>query len=177
MPVWTPVGLSPAGTVDNTFPGQHSEPPWPSYSREAADGTGTLQLSASHVFVPTRSSLDVAGPGEKDVVAMLVGLEVGVSGRPAVGTRTTVQGRCPGCILEFLGSSSCKTHLAPSQGEDATPLGVRHWERSPMVPIFRLDPAAHLVSTVDLEPLCLRFCHMSLSLQQLGSCSKVMLIY
>lgn len=68
------------------FPRKRSEPPWASYCREAVDGAGTLQLSSSEAFAPTRNSPDVAGPIENDVVAMLVGLEVGFSGRPAVGT-------------------------------------------------------------------------------------------
>jgi len=63
-----------------------------SHHREAADGAGTLHLSASHVFAPTRSSLDIADPDEKEVVAMPVGSEVDVFGSPVVGTRT-----CPGC--------------------------------------------------------------------------------
>lgn len=74
------------------FPRKRSKPPWASYCRDAADGAGTLQLSASEAFAPTRNSPDVAGPVENDVVAMLVGLEVGVSGHPAVGTtRDTAQ--------------------------------------------------------------------------------------
>lgn len=90
------------------------------------------------MFAPSRSSLDVADDGEKGVVAMLAGLEVDVSGRPALGTCTAVQAHCLGCTLESLGSSGCKTQLKPSQEGDAIPLGVQHWERSPMVPIFRL---------------------------------------
>lgn len=48
----------------------------------------TLQLRVSHAFAPTRSNLDVVGPGEKDMVAILVGLEIGVSHCPVVGTHT-----------------------------------------------------------------------------------------
>lgn len=91
--------------MDNVFPRKQSKPPWAAFHREAADGAGALQLSVSHAFAPARSSLDVADHGEKDVVAMLVGSEVGVSGHPVVGTHTAVQGHCPGFTLESLGSS------------------------------------------------------------------------
>lgn len=92
--------------MDNIFPRKHIEPPWAAFCREAVEGAETLQLSISHAFAPARSSPDVADHGEKDVVAMLVGLEVGVSDRPVVGTHMAVQGHCPGCTLESLGSSS-----------------------------------------------------------------------
>lgn len=94
----------------------------------------------------------MAGPGEKDVVATLVGLQVGPSRRPVLGTRTAVQGHCPGCTLETLGSSGCETHLAPSQGGNATLLNVS------VTPgqvsdgsCFLPWSAAHLVSAVDLR--------------------------
>lgn len=83
------MGLNPGGTVDNFFPRKHSEPPRASYCREAVDGADTLQLGASYVFTPAMSSLDVADHSEKDVVAMLVGLEVDVSGCPAWFFRDT----------------------------------------------------------------------------------------
>lgn len=150
--------------MDNIFPRKHSKPPWASHCREVADGAGMLQPSASYVFAPVRNSLDVADHGEKDVVAMLVGLEVGVSGRPAAGTCTAVQGQCLGCTLQSLGSSGCKMQLTPSQRGDAIPLGVQHGERSPMVPIFRLG-WLHVWSQLWISNLsacafaiCLRAC-------------------
>lgn len=67
-------------------------------------------------FVPTRSSLRVAGCAAKGVLAMLVELKVGCLWLPChAGTLPR---------LESLGSSDCKTHLTPSQGGDETPLEV-----------------------------------------------------
>lgn len=82
-----------------------------------------VQTECFSRFVPTRNSLRVSGCAAKGVLAMLLGLKV--------------EGHFPGCT-ESLGSSDCKTHLTPSQGGDETPLGVWHWERTLMVPIFHL---------------------------------------
>lgn len=139
----------------NVFGRKHSKPPWAIYCREGSDGACTLQLSISHVSAPARWSLDVADSGEKErnIVAMLARLKVGSP--------------------MSLDSSGYKTLLAPSQGGDwaSTPGDVSEGFH------LSLQSPACLVSAGDLQPLCLCFRHMSPSLRQLASCSKVMLIY
>lgn len=131
--------------------------------RETKDEAQTECLSW---FVPTRSSLQVAGCAAKGVLAMLVGLRWGLWLSCHAGTLPRLHR-----VLEqqWLQNSSHPARWDSSRvvtlGQDSDGSHFSPWS------------AAHLVSAVDLESLCLCFCHMSLSLWQLGSCSRVMLIY
>lgn len=141
-----------------------------------------------------QKSLRVAACDAKGVLAVLVGLQVGCLWLPChAGTfpklLATLAGLKVGSLWPPCHAGTLPrlhrvleqqwllnpSHAQPGRGWDSSrdvTLG-----EDPQASHFSPRSAAHLVSAVDLESLCLCFCHMSLSLWQLGSCSRVMLIY